>query len=418
MIIDNKLKYIKIMKTVVSVILIMIFVQVIEAQPQWVMYNQVSDATDIAFDSLNNKWVSTGFNGLAKLTGNTWTVFDTLNSNIPSNRVWSVTVDKKNIIWISTDKGIGRYDGVNWTVYDTSTLLGINTITVDNKNVKWMASFGNGLINYDDTTWTYFKTNNSQIQTNLITGVSLENNIKWMATGYNGIIGFNDTSFINFNYSNSGIPSNSVRCISVDLNGDKWMGFHTAYAAKYNSINNSWILYNDVWPGIVGGTITFAYNDSRNTKWFGSQNGLFRFNDTVLVNCNPPVIGASFGDFREDKFRNLWICGAALYVYNPNGVVSVGNITNSVPNTFTVYQNYPNPFNSETNIRYEIPVNGNVSVFLYDILGRNIATLLNENRNTGIYNLRLSLDKYSSGVYFLKFNFNNNIIVKRILLMK
>lgn len=407
------------MKTVISAIIIMLFVQAIEAQPQWVMYNQVSGVNDIAFDSLNNKWVATGFNGLAKLTGNTWSYYDTVNSYIPSNLVNSVMIDKRNIIWVATNKGIGRYDGVNWTKYDTATLVYVFGIVVDNDNIKWMASLGNGLIKFNDTTWTYFKMNNSGIQTNLISGIALENNMKWMSTSYNGIIKYNDTNFINYNYTNSGIPSNSVRCISVDYNGNKWMGFHTAYAAKYNSTNNSWLLYNDIWPGLVGGTITFVYNDSRDTKWFGTQNGLFRYNDTVLVNCNPPVIGSSaFGEFKEDKYGNVWICGQALYVYNPNGVVSVGNITSTVPKTFTVQQNYPNPFNNETNIKYETPVNGNISVFLYDILGRNIATFLNENRNAGIYNMRLSFDKYSSGVYFLRYNFNNNIIVKRILLMK
>ena len=391
----------------------------LEAQPQWVMYNQVSSANDIAFDSLNNKWVATGFSGLAKLTGNTWSFFDTINSNIPGNLVRAVVIDKKNMIWVATNKGIGMYDGVNWIKYDTVTLVYVFGIVVDSNNVKWMASLGNGLIKFNDTTWTYYKTNNSQIQTNLIAGIALENNIKWLATGYDGIIKFNDTNFINYNYSNSGIPSNSVRCISVDHFGDKWMGFELAYVAKFNTRNNLWTYYNNVWPGLTNSNITSVYNDSRNVKWFGGLDALYRFNDTVLVNCNPPVIGSSaFGEFKEDKYGNVWICGQALYVYNPTGVVGVGNNVNNIPKSFIVHQNYPNPFNSETNIRYEIPVSGNVSVLLFDILGRNIATLLNENKNAGIYNLGLSLDKYSSGVYFLKFNFNNNIIVKRILLMK
>ncbi len=406
------------MKTIYTIIILMLALA-LEAQPQWVSYNQVNAVNDIAFDSLNNKWVATGFGGLAKLTGNTWIVFDTLNSNIPSNRVWSVAVDKKNIIWISTNKGIGRYDGINWTKYDTNTLLLVNAMTIDNQNVKWMSSFNHGLIKYNDTIWTYYKTDNSGIQTNTITGIGLENRIKWLATAFNGLIQFNDTSFINYNTTNSGITSNNLRCVSVDYKGDKWVGFDLAFAAKYNSKNNVWTNYNEIWPGLTSANITFVYNDSRNVKWFGGLDALYRFNDTVLVNCNPPVIGSSaFGEFKEDKYRNLWICGVGLYVYNPNGVVSVGNIINSVPKNITVQQNYPNPFNNETNIRYEIPVNGNVSVFLYDVLGRNIATLLNENKSAGIYNLRLSFDKYSSGVYFLKFNFYNQSIVKRVLLIK
>ncbi len=396
----------------------MLFALALEAQPQWVSYNQVNAVNDIAFDSLNNKWVATGFGGLAKLTGNTWTVFDTLNSNIPSNLVNSVVIDKRNIIWIATNKGIGRYDGNNWTIYDAITLIYVFGIVVDNNNVKWMASLGNGLVKYNDTTWTYYKMNNSGIQSNLISGIALENNIKWLSTGYEGIIKYNDTNFINYNYSNSGIPSNNVLCITVDQNGEKWMGFHTAYAARYNSTNNSWTLYNNVWPGLIGGSVSYIFNDSKNTKWFGTQNGLFRYNDTVLVNCNPPVNSGYLRNFKEDKFTNIWICSSNLHVYNSNGVVSVENNLSILPYNFKVYQNYPNPFNNETNIKYEIPAKGNISVFLCDVLGRNISTLLSENKDAGIYDLRLSFDKYSSGIYFLKFNFNNQSIVKRIILMK
>ena len=406
------------MKIIFTTIIIL-FAFALEAQPQWVSYNQVNAVNDIAFDSLNNKWVATGFGGLAKLTGNTWSHFDTLNSNIPSNLVRTIAIDKRNIIWIATNKGIGRYDGNNWIKYDTITLVYVFGIVVDNNNVKWMASLGNGLVKYNDTTWTYYKMNNSGIQSNLISGIALENNIKWLSTGYDGIIKYNDTNFINYNYSNSGIPSDMVRCISVDQNGDKWMGFHTAYASRFNSINNIWTYYNNTWPGIVGGTVYNVYNDSRNVKWFGTQNGLFKFNDTILVNCNPPVPNPNaFGEFKEDKHNNIWFCGYALYVYNPNGVVTIGNNSNNVPKSFIVNQNYPNPFNNETNIKYEIPLNGKVNVFLYDVLGRNIATVVSENKNEGKYILRLSFDKYSSGVYFLKFIYDNKSIVKRILLMK
>ncbi len=400
-------------------LMLVISARSLDAQPQWVMYNQVSSANDITFDSLNNKWVATGFNGLAKLTGNTWSFFDTINSNIPGNLVRAVVIDKRNIIWVATNKGIGRYDGVNWIKYDTATLVYVFGIVVDDNNVKWMASLGNGLIKYNDTTWTYYKMNNSGIQTNLISGIALENNIKWLSTGYDGIIKYNDTNFINYNYSNSGIPSNSVWCITVDHNGEKWMGFQTAYAARFNSINNIWTYYNNTWPGIVGGTVYNVYNDSRNVKWFGTQNGLFKFNDTTLVNCNPPVANPnSFGEFKEDKYNNVWFCGQALYVYNPNGVVTVGNNTNNIPKSFIVHQNYPNPFNNQTKIRFDVPKYSEVRIVIYDVLGKERDVILDGIYQAGKYEVSFDGSKLTSGVYFYKLVSDGFSETKRMLMIK
>ena len=68
-----------------------------------------------------------------------------------------------------------------------------------------------------------------------------------------------------------------------------------------------------------------------------------------------------------------------------NGGVFVNQISNEIPEGFSLYQNYPNPFNPTTNIRFEIPRTSLVKLIVYDILGREVATLVNEKLGAGSY---------------------------------
>ena len=81
-------------------------------------------------------------------------------------------------------------------------------------------------------------------------------------------------------------------------------------------------------------------------------------------------------------------------------------------------QNYPNPFNPSTNIKFELPKTGNVKLVIYDVLGREVETLLNEKLNAGSYEAVWNADKYSSGVYFYKLETGDFTQTKKMILMK
>jgi len=102
--------------------------------------------------------------------------------------------------------------------------------------------------------------------------------------------------------------------------------------------------------------------------------------------------------------------------------LTVGGIENdNLKKTFKVYQNFPNPFNPSTKIQYEIPENGIVTIKLYDSLGSEITTLINEEQSEGTHQVNLSADKYnlSSGVYFYSVIFNDkHSDVYKIVLLK
>ena len=80
---------------------------------------------------------------------------------------------------------------------------------------------------------------------------------------------------------------------------------------------------------------------------------------------------------------------------------------NLIPANYVLYQNYPNPFNSFTTIRYELPEPAFVRLIVYDVLGREVKRLVNEEKPAGSYSLRFDADNLSGGVYFYKISFDN-----------
>ncbi|MGB2867440.1 MAG: T9SS type A sorting domain-containing protein [Bacteroidota bacterium] len=76
----------------------------------------------------------------------------------------------------------------------------------------------------------------------------------------------------------------------------------------------------------------------------------------------------------------------------------------AIPTNFECFQNYPNPFNPVTTIQYQLPVNGNVSLKVYDILGQEVADLVNEQKGPGIYAVQWDASKLPSGIYLSHFS--------------
>jgi hypothetical protein len=88
------------------------------------------------------------------------------------------------------------------------------------------------------------------------------------------------------------------------------------------------------------------------------------------------------------------------------------------PVAFSLEQNYPNPFNPATMIKFSIPEASTVSLKIYDVLGNEIASLLNEEKNKGTYEVNFTATNLSSGIYFYKLEAGNFVQTKKMILMK
>jgi hypothetical protein len=89
-----------------------------------------------------------------------------------------------------------------------------------------------------------------------------------------------------------------------------------------------------------------------------------------------------------------------------------------VPQKYILSQNFPNPFNPTTNIRFEIPRTLLVKLIVYDNLGREVATLVNEKLNAGSYEFEWNASEYPSGVYFYKLITDSFVETKKMVLLK
>ncbi|HPG39556.1 MAG TPA: sugar-binding protein [bacterium] len=141
---------------------------------------------------------------------------------------------------------------------------------------------------------------------------------------------------------------------------------------------------------------------------------------------NPQMLGSV--EFMPDNKLKLIPVNAITGVandsaevwYNPAGItkVSVKENPTMVASEFKLLQNYPNPFNPTTTISFSIVKNGMVRLTVFDILGREVSTLVNEVKPAGSYDVSFDAHELASGVYFYKLESNNNVKTQKMLLIK
>jgi endo-1,4-beta-xylanase len=106
------------------------------------------------------------------------------------------------------------------------------------------------------------------------------------------------------------------------------------------------------------------------------------------------------------------------YLDTVDVTVSIDNIANNLPKEFHLYNNYPNPFNPVTHINYDIAKAVRVNISIYDITGRLVETIVNDNQIPGRYSVTFDADKLSSGMYFYQIKAGSFSKVNRMLLIK
>jgi len=104
-------------------------------------------------------------------------------------------------------------------------------------------------------------------------------------------------------------------------------------------------------------------------------------------------------------------------------VTSVDEVMDIQPKEFKLFQNYPNPFNPSTKIKFTIPIvktghSSSVQLVVYDVLGNKIATLINEEKTAGTYEVKFSGSALTSGIYFYRLQVNDYFAVKKMLMIK
>jgi len=112
--------------------------------------------------------------------------------------------------------------------------------------------------------------------------------------------------------------------------------------------------------------------------------------------------------FRASNAQQDWVLN----------VTDVKDDYDNLPQNYSLFQNYPNPFNPSSIIRYDLPKEGMVSIKIYDMLGREVKTLVNEYKSVGSYNIEFNANNLTSGIYFYHLQTSDFSQTKKLILMK
>lgn len=188
------------------------------------------------------------------------------------------------------------------------------------------------------------------------------------------------------------------------------------------SITGGYVYRGQNVPELEGKYIYGDYLSAR--VWSLEYDGI-----NTTVNTQITIADGSITSFGEDENNELYLVSldGNIYKFTPT-ITGVG--THNLIDKFQLFQNYPNPFNPTTKIRYSVPsisfANGDktqrVSLKIYDVLGNEIATLVNEEQSPGIYEIEFNpatkVKNIPSGVYFYKLQFGTFVKTRKMILLK
>ncbi len=179
---------------------------------------------------------------------------------------------------------------------------------------------------------------------------------------------------------------------------------------------------------VVGGSDA-AFN-SANDVWMYDANVESGSAWTQLSNKPTPITAYQGATMKlADNIWLLYIIGGITtgqtitpineaYIDTLEILVSVEEITSEVPTDYFLSQNYPNPFNPSTSIKYSIPEESFVELKVYDVLGNEVASLVNEQQQAGVYRADFIANNLSSGMYFARIRANGFTQVVKMILLK
>lgn len=159
---------------------------------------------------------------------------------------------------------------------------------------------------------------------------------------------------------------------------------------------------------VEGALVAVNQNEVLKVCGYTDNSGDFTFNSNLIENS---------------ILVNVVVTGKNLFPYEGvMNLTSISSISHN-PESFSLSQNYPNPFNPSTVINYTIPSNSksqmsNVKLVIYNSLGREVATLVNENQNQGSYSVEWNASGFSSGIYFYELEAVGLVETKRMILVK
>jgi hypothetical protein len=156
-----------------------------------------------------------------------------------------------------------------------------------------------------------------------------------------------------------------------------------------------------------------ALPQSSKLLWSGFASGFGNSGNSTSILTNSG--GESFSGSARNSSSGI-ISG--FLSFRETHLTGVKNEQSPVPTVWKLEQNYPNPFNPSTTIKYQVPKAGYVSLKIYDILGREVLTLVNENKIAGYYETGFNAVRFPSGAYIYELRSDEFTSVRKMMLVK
>jgi hypothetical protein len=224
------------------------------------------------------------------------------------------------------------------------------------------------------------------------------------------------------------IGFNVISAASQTMNGFQIKMQHTTATSLTGFVSTGWTtVYSGTYT--VPGT-GWRYIDLQTPYYYnGLQNLLIDICfDNTTYTSNSNVAGTSAASmtwhYHMDGGAGCSLTGGTAQATRPNICLQINlmvgsqQIASQLPKTFSLSQNYPNPFNPVTSIKFSVPKQSHVKLIVYDLLGREVATLVNEIRNPGYYEVPFDAVNFASGVYFYRMEARDYVDVKKMVVIK
>ncbi|MDD5362393.1 MAG: T9SS type A sorting domain-containing protein [Ignavibacteria bacterium] len=406
-------------------------------QSQW--SEQTSGVTtalrSVSAASSNTAWIC-GASGVVLKTTNTGINWVNVSSGIPSaNTLISISAVDENLALVVGYNSTNTYmyrtsnGGTNWTQVLTESGF-YDAVFMVNANTGFMA--GDPV----NSRWSLWKTSNG--------GVNWDSTGIFCAAGTTSEAGWNNAMYVV--YPKIWIGTNNTLIRYSSNWGASWSGLPTPGEVNGYALCFDWANGN---AGLMAGATAMLQTTNSGFGWTAV---------TMLGTGN--VVGITFTNLPVDNFTipawyvrtsttiyasvngTTWTTeytapagnfnaisqakpGRGIWAVRSNGgiayhtiIADIKKLGNETPANFKLNQNYPNPFNPETKIKFQIPKSGFVTLKVYDALGKEIKTLVDQNLSTGFYEIGFTADNLSSGIYFYKLISGDFTETRKMLMIK
>ncbi len=395
-----------------GLLILLILISFHNAKAQWILDSTGMGNKSVLSLSVSGNIIFAGTLGsgvyVSNDTGSTW-----LHSSLISQNFWSMAVSGTSI-FAATDNDMGVYKSTN---------IGGNWVQTLNNQTAWsLLVKGTTIFAGTENNGIFVSTNDGMnwsqtaLNTNSVHALAANGNNIFAGTFSNGVYLSTDNG-ASWNQTSLGSPA-IVNAFAMDGN-IIFAGTQTSGVLRSTNNGTNWTqtpltqyvrslaaFGRNIFAGIQNGGVFISNDDG--VSWTQRNEGLENSSvDALYIYNNNNIFAGS-----EDGAIN------GFYKRPLAELIGIKQISEQVPERFTLSQNYPNPFNPTTKIRFSLPKNSFVLIIVYDMLGREIETIVNQQLNAGTYEANWNAERFSSGIYYYKLITGHFEETKKMALIK